>query len=157
VCQFNGGQSENWYCCMFLSVRIYRAAVTAHHHHILSVELWFRNPHTTSGFSGGPQLRILIPFLCCLPISDVPDSRVTKEFGIFTESLIMNNLQSIAQENCSQLVNSLETVSVQYIANLPGRDKLFTRYRVDVSPPEILRAYSSLTPRNQPSISSLRI
>ena len=47
-----------------------------------------------------------------------------KEFGIFTESSMLNNLQSISQENGSQLLDSPETDPVQYISNHPGIDRL---------------------------------
>jgi len=156
VRQFNGGPSEIPRCRIFLCVRICRAAVNAHLHHILSVELWFGNLHTRSVFAGAPELPSLIPILCCLPISGAPDTRVTKEFRIFTNSSMLNNLQSIAQENCSHLLDSPETDSVQYITTHPGIDRLSKRYRVDLSYPETRLTYSRLTRRIQMSISSLR-
>ena len=96
-------------------------------------------------FSGAPELPRFIPIVCYLSISGAPDTRVTKEFGIFTESSMLNNLQSIEQENGSQLLDSPETVLVQYIANHPGIERLSKRYRVDVSYPETRHAYSRLT------------
>ena len=69
---------------------------------------------------------------------------------------MLNNDQSIAQENCSQLLYSPETDLVQYISYDPGIDRLSKRYRVDVSYPEIQLAYSRLTQRILPSISGLR-
>jgi len=69
---------------------------------------------------------------------------------------MLNTLKSIAQENRSQLLDSSETDPVQYISNRPGIDQLSQRYRVDVSYPETQFAYSRLTQRIQPSISSLR-
>jgi len=96
-------------------------------------------------FSGAPELPRLIPILCYLSISGTPDTRVTREFGIFTESSMLNNLQSIAQENRSQLLDSPETDPVQYIANHAGIDRLSKRDRVDASYPETRLGYSRLT------------
>jgi len=107
-------------------------------------------------FSGVTELPNLMPISCCLSISGAPDTRVTKEFGIFTESSMLNNLQSIAQENRSQLLDSPETDPVQYISNHPGIDRLSKQYRVDISYPKTWLAYSRLSSRIQPSISSLR-
>ena len=154
--QFNGEPSEIPCYRIFLCVRICPAAVTAHLHRILSMELWFRNLQTRSVFSGAPELPSLIPIPCCSSISDALDSRVTKEFGIFTESSMLNNSQSIAQGNRSQLLDFPETDPVQYISNHRGIDRLSKRYWVNVSYLETRLAYSSLTPRIQPSISSLR-
>jgi len=98
-----------------------------------------------SVFSGAPEPRRLIPILSYLSISGTPDTRVMREFGIFTESSMLNNLQSIAQENRSQLLDSPETDPVQYIANHPGIDRLSNRYRVDALYPESRLAYSRLT------------
>jgi len=111
---------------------------------------------TRSVFSGAPELPSLIPIPCCGSISDALDTRVSKEFGIFTESSILNNLQSIAQENPCQLLDSPDTDPVQYISNHPGIDRLSKPYRVDESYPGTRLAYSRLTRRIQPSISSLR-
>jgi hypothetical protein len=102
------------------------------------------------------ELPSLIPILYCLSNWGAPDTRVTKEFGIFTKSSMLNNLQSIAQENRSQLLNSPETDPVQYIANHSGIERLSKRYWVDVSYPETQIAYSRLTQRIQPTISSFR-
>jgi hypothetical protein len=84
-------------------------------------------------FSGAPELPSLIPIPSCLSTSGAPETRVMKEFGIFTESSMLNTLQSIAQEIRSQLLDSPETDPVQYISNHPGIDRLSKRYRVDVS------------------------
>jgi hypothetical protein len=48
---------------------------------------------------------------------------------------MLNHLQSIAQENRSQLIDSPETDLVQSIANHPGIERLSKRYRVDLSYP----------------------
>jgi len=75
-----------------------------------------------SVFSGAPELPRLISIPCCMSISGAPDTRVTKEFEIFTQSSMLNNLQSIAQGNRSQRLDSPETDPVQYISNHPGID-----------------------------------
>jgi hypothetical protein len=98
----------------------------------------------------------LIPIPCCLSISGTPETRVTKGFKIFTESSMLNNLQLIAKENRSQLLDPSETDPVQYILNHPGLDRQSKRYRVDVSYQETQLAYSRLTRSIQPSISLLR-
>jgi len=107
-------------------------------------------------FSRAPKLPSLIRIPCCLSISGVPDTRFTKEFEIFTESSMLNNLQSIAQQNRSQLLDRPETDPVQYISNQAGRDRQSKGYRVHVSYPETRLAYSKLTRSIQLSISSLR-
>jgi len=137
-------------------MRIGRAAVTAHLHYIFSVELWFPNLQTRSVYSGAPELSSLIPIPCCLPISGAPDTRVRTEFGIFTKLSMLKNLQLIAQEYHSQLLNSPETDPVQNISNHPGIDRLSKRHRVDVLYPGTQLAYSRLTQRIQLRISLLR-
>ena len=107
-------------------------------------------------FSGAPELPRLNPIHYYLAISGAPDTRVTRDFGMFTESSMLNNVQSIAHENCSQLLDSTETDPVQYIANYPGIDRLSKRYRVDASHPEKWLMYSRLTHRIGRSISLLR-
>jgi len=69
---------------------------------------------------------------------------------------MLDNLQSIAQETRCQLLDPPETDPVQYISNHPWIERLFKRYRVDVSHPETQLVYFRLTRRIQPSISSLR-
>ena len=68
-----------------------------------------------------------------------------KEFEIFAESTMLNNLQSIAQENRCQLLDTSQTDPVLYISNHPEIDRLSREYRVDVSYPETQVAYSRLT------------
>jgi len=109
-----------------------------------------------SVFSGAPELPSFIPIICCLSISDALDTKVMKAFGIFTELTMLNNLQSIAQENCCQQLDSSGSDSVQYISNHSVIDILSKRYQVDVFYPETRFAYSTLTRRIQPSISFLR-
>jgi len=79
-------------------------------------------------FSGAPEPPSLIPIPCYLSISGTPDTRVPKEFEIFTESSMLNNSQSIAQKNRSQLLDSPETDPVQYISNHPGINRLSKQY-----------------------------
>jgi len=55
-----------------------------------------------------------------------------KESGIFAESTMLNNLQSIAQENRCQLLNSPETDPAQNISNFPGIERLSKQYQIDV-------------------------
>jgi hypothetical protein len=151
----HGGPSEIPHSHIFLCVRIYRAVVTAHLHHIMPMERWFRNRHTRSVFPGAPELPSLIPIFCCLSISGAPDTRVMTEFGIITVSSMLNNIQSIAQGNRSQLLDSPETDPVEYFANHPGIEWLSKRYPGDVSYPQIWLMYSRLTRRIQPNISLL--
>jgi hypothetical protein len=61
-------------------------------------------------------------------MSGAPDTRVMKEFELFTESSMLNNLQSIAQENRSQLLDPPETDPVHYISNHPWIDSQSKRY-----------------------------
>ena len=67
-------------------------------------------------FSGEPEPPSLIPIISCFSISGAPDTRVTKEFGIFSESTRSNDIESIAQENHCQLLDSPETDPVWYIS-----------------------------------------
>jgi len=69
---------------------------------------------------------------------------------------MVNNLPSIAHEYRYQHLDSPETDPSQDISNHPGKEKLSKRYRVDVLYPKTRLAYSWLTQRIQPSISSLR-
>ena len=98
----------------------------------------------------------MIQIICIMSISGTPDTKIAKEFGIFTESTLLNNLQPIAQENRYQHLHSLETDPAQYNSNHTGIERLCKRYRVDVSYPKTRLAYSRLTLRIQPSISSLK-
>jgi len=107
-------------------------------------------------FSGAPEPASVIPIDCYLSISDARDIIIAKEFGIFTESAIFHNLQSIAKENCYQLLELSETDPAQYIFNHPEIERLSKRYQVDVLYPRTALAYSRLTWIILPSISSLR-
>ena len=68
---------------------------------------------------------------------------------------MLNHLQSIAKENCYQLLEFPDTDPAQYISNHPGIERRSRWYRVDVSYPETQLVYSKFTRRIQPSISSL--
>ena len=98
-----------------------------------------------SVFSGTPEPPRLIPILCYLSISGAPDTRVTRDFRMITESSMLNNLLWVAQENRSKLLDSPETDPVQYVANHPWIERLSMRSRVDASYPETRLAYSRLT------------
>ena len=107
-------------------------------------------------FPGAPEPPSVIQIIGNLPISGTPDTRIAKEFGIFSESTLLNNLQSIAKENRYQLLHISETDPAQHISNHPGIEQLSMPDRVDVSYPETRLAYSRLPRRKPPSISSLR-
>jgi hypothetical protein len=91
-----------------------------------------------------------------LSISGAPDTSVTIRFGIFTESSMLNNLQSIAQEHRCQLLDPPESDSVQYISNYPQIGRQSKRYQVDVSDPETQLRYFWLPRRIQMTVSSIR-
>jgi len=120
------------------------------------VELWYRNLQTGSEYPGELRPATLIQIICCFAILGTPDTEVTEVFGIFTESTMLNNSQSIAQENGCQLLNSPETHPAQYISNHPRIERLSKWYRVDVLYPKTQLAYSRLTWGIQPSFSLLR-
>jgi len=87
----------------------------------------------------------VIQIICFLCIAGALDTRNAKEFGIFTESIMLNHLESIAYENCYQHLDSPATDSSQYISNHPGIEKLSKQYPVDVSYPKTWLAYFRLT------------
>jgi hypothetical protein len=84
------------------------------------------------------------------------DTWVTKGFGIFSETTMLQSLQSIAQENRCQLLDSPESDAVLYLYNHPWIDTLCKWYSGNVSYPVTWLMYSSLTWTIQPCISSLR-
>jgi len=146
VRQFYGRLSEILRCRIFLCVRIYWCCShCSSSSYIVRVALWFRNLQTRSVFSGGPELPSMIPIICCKFISGSPDTRVMTECGIFTESTMLNNLQSIAQENHCQLLEFPETDLGHYISNHPWIDRLSRRYRGDVLYSKTRLEYSRLT------------
>jgi hypothetical protein len=76
-----------------------------------------------------------------------------KGFGIFSESTMLNNLQSIAKENHYQLLDLPETDPAQCISNYPRIETQSMQHPVDVSYPETWLADFQLTRRIPPSIS----
>jgi hypothetical protein len=91
-----------------------------------------------------------------LSISSALDTTVTKEFGIFTEAILLNDFMSIAQENRCQHLDSPETDPAQSIPKHPGIERRSKRYRDDISYCKTQHAYSRLTGRIHLTISSLR-
>jgi hypothetical protein len=96
----------------------------------------------------------VIQIICFLNIAGAPDISIANEFEIFTESKMLNNLQSIAHENRYQHLDSPEVHPSWYVSNHPGIDRLSKRYRVDVSYSKTQLVYSGLTRRIPLSISS---
>ena len=78
--------------------------------------------------SGAPEHPCVIQIICFLSIAGAPDTGIAKEFGIFAESTMLNNSQSIAHEYRYHHVDSPETVPSQYISNHPGIEILPKRY-----------------------------
>ena len=120
------------------------------------MELWYRNLQTGFHLSGAPEPPSVIQIIWILPISGAPDPRIAKEVVTFTESTMLNNSKSIAQENHYQHLDYPETDPAQYISNHPGIETLSTQYRVNVPYSKTQLAYSGLTRRIQTSLSSLR-
>ena len=94
---------------------------------------------------GPPKPPSVIQIIYFLPISGAPDTRIAKEFTIFTESTVLNNSQSIAQANRYQHRDYPETDPAQYIWNHPRIEKLSTRNRVAVLYFKTRPAYSRFT------------
>jgi len=69
---------------------------------------------------------------------------------------MLNNLRSIAHGNRYQLLDFHETDPAQYVSNHLQIERLSEPYPVDELYPETQIAYSRLTRRIHPSISSLR-
>ena len=120
------------------------------------MELWKWILRTGFQLPGAPEPPCGIQIIWFLSVAGAPDTRIAKEFGIFTESTTLNNLQSIAHEYRYQHLDSPETDPSQYISNHPGMERLSKQYRVDVSYPKTQLTYSKLTGRIQLSIPSLR-
>jgi len=97
----------------------------------------------------------VIEIICYLCISAAQDTRIAKEFGIFTESTMLSNLLSIAKENRYQLLHFSETDPAQYISNHPGIKRRSMQYPVDVLYLNTRLGDSRLTRRIELSISSL--
>jgi len=95
-------------------------------------------------------------FDACLFEEHLTVPTVLKKFGIFNESTILTDSQSIAEQNRCQLFDSPETDPAPNISNHPGIERLSKQCQVDVSYPETRLAYSRRTRSIQPSISLLR-
>jgi hypothetical protein len=59
--------------------------------------------------SGAPEPPCGIQILFFLSSAAAPDTRIPKEFGIFTQSIMLNHLQSVAHENYYQHLDSPTT------------------------------------------------
>jgi hypothetical protein len=99
----------------------------------------------------------VIRSLWFLSISGRPDMRIAKEFGIFTKSTMLHNLQSSAQENRYQHFDSPETDLALYVTISPGIERLAKGYRDDVLYRKRWLTNLRLIRRVQPSIFLLRI
>jgi hypothetical protein len=62
-----------------------------------------------SMFSGVPEPPCVIQIIGNWSISGAPDNRIAKEFGTFSESTLLHNLQPIAKEIRYQLLDFPET------------------------------------------------
>ena len=93
--------------------------------------------------------------IICFCIFQAHRTTIAKGFRIFPESTMLNNLQSIAQENRYQPLDSPETDPAQYIINHQGIERLSKPYQVAVSYCRTQRPYFRLTRRIEPSIASL--
>jgi len=154
VRQLNGRLSQIPRCHIFLSVRICRRC-THCSSYIVCVDLWYLHQQTGLKFSGAREPPSVIENICYLSISGAPDTRIAKEFRIFTESTMLNNLLSIAKENVYQHLDFPEADPAQYISDHPGIERRSKQYQVDVWYSRTWLADSRLTRRIQPSISSL--
>jgi len=105
--------------------------------------------------SGAPEPPCVTHIISFLSIAGALQTRIVKEFRMFTESIMLNNLQSIAEENRYQHLDSCETDQAQYIFIHPATQILSKGYRVDLSCYQTQIAYSRLTPRIPSNISTL--
>ena len=156
MCRFNGRLGQILRCRIFLFVSIWRrCSHISSSSYVVHVELWYQILRTGFQLSGVPQPPYVIPIICFLSIGEAPDTRIAKEFGIFTEFIMLNDWQSMALESCYQHLDFRETDPSQYITDYRGIERVFKRYRVDVLYPKTWLAYSRLTQRIMPSISLL--
>lgn len=86
-------------------------------------------------FSAASEPPIVIQLIWVFSISGTPDTRITKLFGIFTTSTMLNNVLSIAQEHCYQHLDSPAADSALYISDLQGIQTLSKQCQVDVLKP----------------------
>jgi hypothetical protein len=156
VRQFNGRLGQFLQCHTFPFVSIWRCCChISFSSYIVHVKLWHRILWTGFQLSGAPELPCVIQIIYILSIAGVPDTRIAKEFGISTESIMLNNLQSIAHENRYQHLDSPQTAPSRYISNEPGIERLSSQYRVNVSYPKTQLAYCTLSRRIPPNMSWL--
>jgi len=151
---FNGQLGQILRCRTFLFVSICRSwSHISYSSDTVCVELRYRNHSMGFQLSGAPEPPSEIQIMSSLSLLGALDTRIAKEFRIFTESTMLNNLQSIAQGNSYQHLNSPETDPAQYISNHPGIAQLSKRYGVFVAYPETQLTYCKLTRRMQTCIS----
>jgi len=156
VRQFIGRLCQIVTCHTFLFVSNWRSwSPISSSLYIVHVELWYQILRMRFHSSGAPEPPCVIKIICLLSIAGIPNTRIAKEFRIFTDSIMPNNLQSIAHQNCYQHLDSPETDPSLYISKHRGMERPSKRYRVDVSYPRTQLAYSRLTWSTPPSIASL--
>lgn len=124
--------------------------------YIASVALWYLNQQTGFKFSGEPEPPRVIHIIRFLPNSGAADTWIAKPFGIFAESTMLNNWQSIVQENRYQHIDSPDTDPSLDISNHPRMERLSMRYQIDVLHPKTRLMYSRLTQWILGSIFSIR-
>ena len=130
MCRFNEWLSQILLCHTVLFVSICRScSFFSSSWYVVHVELWHWHLRMGIQLSSMPEPPSVIQILHFLPNSGVHDTRIVKEFWIFAESPMLNNLQSISQENHYQDLDSPETDPVQYISNHPGIGGLSMWYR----------------------------
>ena len=134
--QFNGGLCRS--CSHYASFC-----------HIVRVELWHQNLRKGFVFSGAYEPPSLIPIISCSSISGAPDTRVTNQQDWIILSRCTRESLSTSQLFC-------DWSSIVSLSNDPGIETLSKRYPLNVSYPKTWLAYSRLTRRIQPCISSLR-
>jgi hypothetical protein len=155
VRQFNGQVSQILQCRIVHFVRICKSRS---HCSLYIAHVELRNLYQWTGFefSGMTEPWCLIHIISYWTISGTPDTTIAQEFGIFSDSKMLNNLQRNAKENRNQLLDLSGTDWARYISNHRGIENLSKWYPVDISYPETWLAYFRHTWRLQLSISSLQ-
>ena len=154
--QVNGRLGHILWCRTYLFLSFWRSCSNiSTSSYIVRAELWYRILWTGFQLSDAPEPLFVIQRICFLSIADTTDTQIGQQFGILTDSIMVNCLQSIARENRYQHLESPETDPSQYISNHPGIERLSTRYRVDVFYPKTWHLYSRLNCRISPIISLL--
>jgi len=151
--QFDGALSEIPQCSIFSCKNLLRLRLFIQYCPCSIVITISVNKIHVSGAPEPPRPFVIIPLVS---IWGAPDTTVTKDFTIFNESTILEDVHSIAQQNCCQSLDSAGTDLAQNISNHPEIESLSKQYRVDVSYSETRLVYSNLMGRHQPGISSLR-